>query len=1466
MTRPVPDQASAPESLATILLDWRRREPGRPLLLKRRGLEVPERCERALEALLEALQARAEAPLALTVLSNAEPDLNPFAGLPAGASREESGQTLADLVALLGPGEVHEWNAWPRHLVLLSPAAVEALDRPGVTAANAFERLREAGGRLLLTDRLFMHDAQADLCPAVDLQPHERRRPPAWGTLTERLGAWLGAGTDLRDPQLRNDLDRFAAARAPVTLHITHSWGGGVQRWVESFIEADEAGLNFQFRAEGPESGQGCGQRLALCLGNRLETPVARWWVQPPIRSTAARDEAYREILREALERTGAGRVIVSSLVGHSLDALTTGRPTVQVLHDFYPCWPLLGVHPGPYLASGQRVDLRRALEDYPLLPEFRGREADGWEALGQRWREVAAGGGVRMAAPSRSVVDLLGRLDPAWRDHRIEIIPHGLPPLPAAAHVRHRDREDGRLRLVIPGRIQGGKGQRLLLEALPELTRHARVCLLGAGQDGEQFFGRPEVDVIVQYRHESLAELLAGLGPHVAALLSVVPETFSYTLSEMQQLGIPVIGTRVGSLVERISDGATGWLIEPTAQALVDCVRRLAAEPALVERARERLRGLDLPDTAQMVERYRALCPPGPPADRIAGRAAGVASAQVAALAFRNHELAVRSRLLSERCDDLQAEVEKRTSWAEERERARREEVERRVRWVAELENQLRQRFEELQAARAALAREQSEHESTRRAVWDLESRLERLQSERDRLKAEHDWVLASRSWRWTRPFRVLGRMGGNFRRAGGANPLRWPLLLSQSIRTVRTRGLGGALLRAQLTQQHRAPEPADTAHLEAIGNPEAPPRLPCPEQPQVSIVIPVHNKWAYTAACLRSLAETPCRVPFEVIVVDDQSSDETAARLAGIEGLVHLTNEENLGFVGSCNRGTGRARGEFIVLLNNDTQVLEGWLEALAETYRRFPDTGLAGARLIYPNGRLQEAGGIVFKDGSGWNYGRNDDPERPEYRYAREVDYCSGACIMLRTDLFRELGGFDPHYAPAYYEDTDLAFRIRARGLQVRVQPAAVVVHHEGVTSGTDLNTGTKRFQEINRAKFIERWQAALADYPAPIVNPEDPREICRARDHRLRGRVLIIDAYTPEPDQDSGSLRLRYLMSCFGDLGYGVTFIPDNRVPAGRYTHELQQAGIEAVYDPWIGSLQRFFADRGGEFDFIMISRHYVAARYLALLRRYCPQARFLFDTVDLHYLREERLAELEDSLPLRRAAAQTRRSELAVIEAADATLVVSPTEQAVLREAAPGARVHVISNVHEVVGSRRPFAERKDLFFVGGYQHPPNVDAARWFVGSVWPLIHAELPDVEFHLIGSKAPDEVRSLEGGGVRFHGFVEDLEPWLDGCRIAVAPLRYGAGIKGKVNMSMSRGQPVVATPIAVEGMFAKPGRDVLVGETAEEFAAQVVRLYRDEELWNLISTHGVENVRQYFSVDTARSSLQELLRSLL
>jgi len=1458
MTTTLTDLRNDPNSLGPLLDDYRRRCPGKPLLILGENLSLSAAMEASLMALLSDIPEDLCGPAALSVMSNAATALNPFAGLSSRWQEPPSSGLLENLVTLLGTGKLVRWSDWPEHLVLLSAAAVEVLAEAACSTANAIECLDQSNGQLLVSDSLFLHDPNAALFDRPEIEPHEERRPSPWATLREKLDHWLNLEEPAEDSGWARELAACSRAGSTATLHVTHSWGGGVEQWVDSFIGADTDGINLQLCSEGPQTGEGYGQRFSLYLANQKKAAVAHWWLQPTIHSTASSHPQYRRMLTEIADRYGVGRIIISSLVGHGLDALETGLPTIQVLHDFYPLWPLLGIHPGPYLDAGPEQALGSALEEHSLLPGFQDRDTNSWKRLAQEWRQTVTAQKVRVAAPSQSVIQMIRLLDHGWEKIVIKLIPHGLPDLPGSAEVRPKERTDGRLRLVIPGRIQHGKGKQLLLDALPELTQFAQVYLLGAGKEGEAFFGQSGVNVIPQYPRSSLRDLLESIGPHVAGLLSIVPETFSYTLSEMQALKIPVVATRLGSFAERIRHAETGWLIEPDAGSLVERIRKLAAEPDRIAAVRNHLASLEAVSSEAMVLEYDKLCQASPGSRNITDLQS-LDGFQAAAFVFEATELAHQNSRLMKLAVELQSEVEKRSDWAEERERALQSEIKRRKRWVADLESQLQGLESQLQNTRGLLyeSEDRLEHEQAAHRQTNLQ--LENLTS-------VHEWVLSTASWRLTRPFRVLGRIFENLGKARAWNPLRWPLLLSQAVRTVSTKGLRDALERSQSTQQKRLPpEYLEPDSLENIGDPNPPAAFPAAGQPDVSIVIPVYNNWLFTAACLRSLAETRCKASFEVIVVDDHSSDETATRMEQVEGVVYLRNKKNLGFIGSCNHGAEAARGRYIVMLNNDTQVLDGWLDALIDTFRHFPDTGIAGAKLVYPDGRLQEAGGLIFNDGSGWNYGKGDRADHPDYQYVREADYCSGACIMLKTDLFQQLGGFDTHYTPAYYEDTDLAFRVRAQGLKVLVQPEAVVVHHEGATSGTDVTQGAKQHQVANREKFLERWSETLASYPPPVNDPDDGSEIRRARDHRLKGRILVIDAYTPEPDQDSGSVRLCYLMSCLADLGYGVTFMADNRAHAGSYTTSLQQAGIEVMYAPWADSLQQFFSERGREFDYVVISRHYIAANYLSLLRRHCPDAKFIFDTVDLHYLREERMAELEDSLPLRRTAAQTRRSELAVIEAADATIVVSPVEKTVLKEAAPDARVYVISNVHEVTGSQRGFADRKDIFFVGGYQHPPNIDAACWFVNDIWPLVHEQLPDMEFHLIGSKAPEQVRALDGNGVRFHGFVKTLEPWLDGCRLAVAPLRYGAGIKGKVNMSMARGQPVVATPMAVEGMFAQSGRDVLVAETAGEFAAAIVRLYQDEALWNRMSAAGLENVRQYFSVETASLGLQQMLSSL-
>jgi GT2 family glycosyltransferase/glycosyltransferase involved in cell wall biosynthesis len=671
----------------------------------------------------------------------------------------------------------------------------------------------------------------------------------------------------------------------------------------------------------------------------------------------------------------------------------------------------------------------------------------------------------------------------------------------------------------------------------------------------------------------------------------------------------------------------------------------------------------------------------------------------------------------------------------------------------------------------------------------------------------------------------------------------------------SLRSRGL-----RATLERVAMGLRPAPRQFGQRVCFPERqgmPDSVPGAAEPAASIVIPVHGHLPHTLACLQALSEWPPDAPVEIIVVDDASTDDTPVVLPRIPGLRYQRRTVNGGFVAACNEGAAIARGDLLVFLNNDTVPQPGWLDALLATFSQDPGTGLAGSQLLYPDGRLQEAGAVVFQDGTAWNYGRFASPADPRYAYVREADYASAAAIAIPRALFDRVGGFDARYAPAYYEDTDLAFKVRAAGRRVVYQPASRVVHDEGTTAGTDTGVGAKAFQVRNQVKFADRWRAALpAQLPAGCIPTP-------ALLHRGQKQVLVIDAVTPQPDHDSGSLRMVNLMRLLREEGAHVVFLPTNREYAGQYTQALQQLGVETWYAPFAARAPAWLREHGPRFHSVVACRHYVAREFLPLLRRHAPQARVVFDTIDLHYLRERRAAELAGDRRAMAMAARTRSLELDAVARSDATLVVSAAERELLARDAPGAAVDVVTNLHEVAGPGLPYHARRDLVFVGGFRHPPNVDAVRWFVAEVFPRVRERLPGIRFHCIGSHVVAAVDALSSEpGVVVHGHVPDITPYMDGCRLSVAPLRYGAGVKGKVNLSMAHGQPVVATPAAVEGMHLRDGDDVLVAGDAGAFADAVVRLYTDPVLWERLARGGMDNIARHFSLDAARDTVRRVL----
>jgi GT2 family glycosyltransferase/glycosyltransferase involved in cell wall biosynthesis len=629
----------------------------------------------------------------------------------------------------------------------------------------------------------------------------------------------------------------------------------------------------------------------------------------------------------------------------------------------------------------------------------------------------------------------------------------------------------------------------------------------------------------------------------------------------------------------------------------------------------------------------------------------------------------------------------------------------------------------------------------------------------------------------------------------------------------------------------------------------------------PDASIIIPVYGQLAVTLNCLNALCRHESKSSVEIIVLDDESPEDTQIQLiAQIPWLRYVRQEKNAGFTKNCNYAAAVARGNYLVFLNSDTCVLSGWLDELLATFKIFPMAGLVGSKLLNADGSLQEAGGVFWRDGSAWNYGRGDKPGRPQYNYARRVDYCSGAAIVVPKTVWQEVGGFDEIYSPAYCEDADLAFRLRERGYDTLYQPLSQVIHYEGITHGRDLTHGIKAYQVENLEKLRNRWQEQLRVHHEPGIDPD------RAKDRMAKRRVLFLEHCIPTPDQDAGSLLNFNIMLLFRDMDFQVTFIPeDSFAYLPGYTEDLQRAGIEVLYAPYVISVEQHLQAAGERYDLVFLCRWRVFDRHIHSVRRYCSNAKTIFYPHDLHYLRLSREAEISNISEKAALARSVKLKEFNAIRSADATIVVSFAERDILSHNFSTEKIHVWPLILNVRGTSVGYLQRQDIVFVGGYQHTPNVDAVRYFAEEVMPLLRLRLPGVRFLVVGSNPPDELYELAAEDIVIVGFVEDLPTFLDAVRVSIAPLRFGAGIKGKIGTAMALGLPVVATQIAVEGMNLTPEKNVLVASNSEDLVESIVRVYQDEALWNQLSQAGIEFAKQTWSAEAAWSTLNSILQAL-
>ncbi len=628
----------------------------------------------------------------------------------------------------------------------------------------------------------------------------------------------------------------------------------------------------------------------------------------------------------------------------------------------------------------------------------------------------------------------------------------------------------------------------------------------------------------------------------------------------------------------------------------------------------------------------------------------------------------------------------------------------------------------------------------------------------------------------------------------------------------------------------------------------------------PLVSIIIPVHNQVEYLKACLASIENTKSKVEYEIIVIDDESSQQSSEEIDSISGIRLLRNFKNLGFLRSCNRAALSAHGTHLAFLNSDTEVTDYWLDELLDVHNRFEDVGIVGSKLLYPTGTLQEFGGIIWNNATGQNFGKHDkDPYRSQYTYTKEVDYVSGASLLIEKKLFIDVGLFDYLYSPAYYEDTDLAFKVRATGKKVLVEPRSIVVHHEGISCGTSVDSGVKKHQEDNRLKFYQKWEECLkSDQFAPGTH------LFEARDRSAgRKRILVIDHYVPIFDRDAGSRCIFQYLKLLTDLGYLVTFLPHNFHNPSPYTQELGKLGIEVLYGGhYAKNIEQWLEEKLDQFDRIFISRPNIAEVYLPLVKKY-SEAKFLFFGHDIHHLRLERENQLgEEKLP-QKIIDKTKLQEQSVWNTADVLLYPSDEEVHYIRKEYPNKQIiEVPIFFYETtkVPSPQPFPKRKGILFVANFNHPPNRDGINWFFREIYPKLIESIPDVQIHIIGSAMPAEVESYGNNNVKVSSNVSDeqLQEAYQSARIAIAPLRFGAGVKGKVLESMYHQLPIVTTRFGAQGI---PHLEKCAGiaDEATTFLKLCIDYYTDEQKWSEAHAKSHSVLFKKFSYQNAKSKLE-------
>ena len=632
----------------------------------------------------------------------------------------------------------------------------------------------------------------------------------------------------------------------------------------------------------------------------------------------------------------------------------------------------------------------------------------------------------------------------------------------------------------------------------------------------------------------------------------------------------------------------------------------------------------------------------------------------------------------------------------------------------------------------------------------------------------------------------------------------------------------------------------------------------FPYHENPLVSIIIPYFNQEIYTWNCLHSIWKNLPKTSFEIILVNDKSTENPD--FSSVENIRIIHNEENLGFLKSVNKAILQARGEYVYLLNNDTIVKNGFLDELLFVFDNFPNVGAVGSMLLNADGSLQEAGSVCMKGGE-ISHVSKKKAYYPEFNYIYKVDYCSGCSLLFKKKSdAEEFNLFDEQFAPAYFEETDLCFQLKYKqGKDIYYTPFSKIIHFDGFSYNSKNETNTKReLFDKNHSLFRQKWKEEIGKIQAE-------KKQSRILELNQNKSIVFYNGMVPEYDKNSGELRLTGIITAYKRKGYFVAIIAHKNKIDFEYNEYFQRLGVCVYYEHKIYEDRFWFLKR---LKLVRpISWFYAVKIFndnLQRARLANPDTYAIYDMVDIHHLRYQRAMQLEPNrFSNKKNFYKFLYLEKKASKKADLIITVSKDEEEYMQKFANKDKLLTISNIHypkKNIAEVPTFYERKNILFVGSI-HPPNIDAVHYLIKDIMPIVWQKDNSIGVDIVGNlKDTIDHHALQHPMITFHGYVPDMEEFLLKSKIMVAPLRYGAGVKGKIGQAFEYFLPVVTSGIGAEGMRLENNRNALIADNKENFAKAILTLYHDENLWGKLQSFSEESLFP-FSLKNLENQIEKI-----